>query len=138
MALSTFLLLALVARSHALLELLEHSHKPGDIYGQTPPRHEGTWADMQMGAGRPLGPQSPQEPAAAGAPRPMVAGNPANPAAPATNLQGALRMSMGSLMGFCRCEGLSLPAARSASPDPPPPFAFVTSPATPHIHGGAP
>ena len=115
------------ARSHALLELMQAHAKPEAAFG--------TPVDMQraasgMGAGRPLGPQNPQEGAGrplgpqnpqegAGrplgpqnpqnpqTPRPMVAANPANPAnpaAPATNLQGALRMSMGSLMGFCRCE----------------------------------
>ena len=49
-------------------------------------------------SGRPL----PGRPAAA---NPMSAISAATPAAPSTNLQGALRMSMGSLMGFCRCEG---------------------------------
>ena len=136
------------ARSHALLELMQAHAKPEAAFG-TPVDMQRAASGMgagrplgpqnlQEGAGRPLGPQNPQNPQT---PRPMVAANPANPAnpaAPATNLQGALRMSMGSLMGFCRCEGLSLHAARSASPDPPPPFAFVTSPATPHIHGGAP
>ena len=44
--------------------------------------------------------------------RPLMAAAPTSagvPAAPVTNLQGALRMSMGSLMGFCRCEGAPPP-----------------------------
>ena len=99
---------ALAAPAVALLELLQPQAKPDARFGNLPHADLQRAAGPEMGAGRPLAPQTPQEPAMASAGRPMAAGNPANPAnpaSPATNLQGALRMSMGSLMGFCRCEG---------------------------------
>ena len=95
----------------SMLELLEA--KPDALSNSFPepgPMQLQRANQLQGGAGRPLAPEVPGG-------RPLMAAAPTSagvPAAPVTNLQGALRMSMGSLMGFCRCEG--------APPPPPPPL----------------
>ena len=105
----------------SMLELLEA--KPDALSNSFPepgPMQLQRANQLQGGAGRPLAPEVPGG-------RPLMAAAPTSagvPAAPVTNLQGALRMSMGSLMGFCRCEG-ALP------PQPPPPPARPPLPA-PH------
>ena len=85
----------------SMLELLEA--KPDALSNSFPepgPMQLQRANQLQGGAGRPLAPEVPGG-------RPLMAAAPTSagvPAAPVTNLQGALRMSMGSLMGFCRCE----------------------------------
>ena len=105
-----------------VLPLLLCALAPAGLLEQLPPQ-VGSAADMEQmhsylsaGSPRPLAAQMPGRPAAAA--------TPAEPMTPATDLQGALRMSMGSLMGFCRCEGgapCPTPAAR-ASPRASPPL----------------
>ena len=98
-----------------VLPLLLCALAPAGLLEQLPPQ-VGSAADMEQmhsylsaGSPRPLAAQMPGRPAAAA--------TPAEPMTPATDLQGALRMSMGSLMGFCRCEGgapCQTPAARAS------------------------
>ena len=98
-----------------MLELLEA--KPDALSNSFPepgPMQLQRANQLQGGAGRPLAPEVPGG-------RPLMAAAPTSagvPAAPVTNLQGALRMSMGSLMGFCRCEGAPplLPTRRRRPP----------------------
>ena len=97
----------------SMLELLEA--KPDALSNSFPepgPMQLQRANQLQGGAGRPLAPEVPGG-------RPLMAAAPTSagvPAAPVTNLQGALRMSMGSLMGFCRCEGAPPPPRRRCPP----------------------